>query len=246
MKKYRPFLGRLVLSLMLAVMAWVEPAAASPAETFRQANEAYAQGRWDAAAAGYRAVVESGVADSSVWYDLGNAYAQMDDLGRARACYERALELRPRDADTRANLAVLRQRLTEKEPDDDPVTALAHTFTHNELAVATSAVWFATAIAAAMWLRRRREALAWAAILSASVLLALGGLYAAAAMHAPQAVVVPGEVQLFNGPGRDYTASISLHAGARVDVLRSEGDWREVAAMRHVKGWVRAEQLETL
>lgn len=240
----KPLVLSFFLALALSCAAWAGDTA--PADVFRQANEAYRQGRWEAAAEGYRALVDQGVDDATVWYNLGNAYAQMDDLGRSRACYERALRRNPRDADARANLAVLEKRLVDKAPDNDLLASLAHAFTLNELAVATSGLWFVTAGLAAVWLRRRREWLGWVAGLSLALLLGCGGLYATAAMHPPMAVVIPGEVTLFNGPGRDYTASISLHAGARVDVLRAEGDWREVAALNHVKGWVRAEQLETL
>lgn len=236
-----PLVLSFVLALAQSCAAW-----AGDAHVFAQANEAYRLGRWDAAAQGYRALVDQGVDDATVWYNLGNAYAQMDDLGRSRACYERALRRNPRDADARANLAVLERRLVDKAPDDDLLTTIARLFTLNELAVATSAAWFVTTGLTALWLRRRREWLGWVAALSVGLLLGCGGLYATAAMHAPRAVVIPSEVKLFNGPGRDYTASISLHAGARVDVLKAEGDWREVGAMNRVRGWVRAEQLETL
>lgn len=247
-----PIAPRLLIALVLWVSWGAAPAAAAPstgedvAQTFAQANEAYRHGRWDAAAEGYRALVAKGVDDAEVWYDLGNAYAHMDDLGRARACYESGLRRAPRDADIRANLAWVTDRTVDKAPDDSVLASLAERFTLDELALAASAGWFAVAALFALWLRSRREGLVWAAAVALALLLISGGLFGLRAMQPPRAVVIPPEVTLFNGPGREYTASITLHAGARVDVLRKEGDWREIGALQHVRGWVRVEQLEPI
>lgn len=224
----------------------VAQAAVDRAETMRQANDAYRQGRFDAAAEGYRALVADGVDDATVWYNLGNAYAQGDDVGRARACYERALRLSPRDPDLRANASSLHDRAVDHEPDEDLLTASAHAFTRNELAVVASAAWFACCGSLALWLRRRSEGLAWSGAASALLLVVAGGLLLVRVTEPARAVVVPGEVKLLNGPGREYSVGVSLHAGTRVEVLASEGDWREVGAFHRVKGWVRAEQIETI
>lgn len=244
---------RLAVLLAAVVLLGAAPSFAQApqdhAKTFAQANAMAQEGRWELAAEGYRKLVAQGVNDAAVWYDLGNAYVELDDLGRARACYERAVRLTPRDADLRANLAVLKKKLADREPDDVALMLIARQFTMNELAVATSALWFITAALFVLWLRRRREAPAWLAALSLGLLLGVGGLFSLlvnAEYDGRQAVVIPTEVKLYNGPGRDYTNSITLHAGARVQVLRSEGDWREVGALNTVRGWLRAEELETI
>ena len=223
--------------------------AAMDVQRFDQANKAYQQGHFEEAADGYRQLAEQGTDDAAVWYNLGNAYAQLDDLGRARVCFERALRLSPRDGDVRANLSTLMQKLVDKETDEDPLLHYARWFTMNELAITSSVLWLLTAVLFAAWLRRRHEATGWLCALSLGLLLCCGGLFALryhADADARQAVVIPGEVKLFNGPGRDYTPSISLHAGTRVQVLRSEGDWREIGAFNHVSGWLRAEELESI
>jgi uncharacterized protein YgiM (DUF1202 family) len=53
-------------------------------------------------------------------------------------------------------------------------------------------------------------------------------------------------VNLYDGPGRDFEAGLKLNAGSLVYVLSERGDWREVAAMGRVRGWLRAEELELL
>lgn len=239
----------LALGLMRVAPCLAQPAPLNVAQCFSQANLAYERGHYEEAADGYRRLVDQGVHDAAVWYDLGNAYVQLDDLGRARVCYERALRLSPRDREIRANLAILMQRLSDRETDEDPLLHLARWFTVNELAVASSVLWFAFAVTLAAWLRRRREALAWWSAVSLGALLFVGSLFWIrwhSEIDTQQAVVIPTEVKLYNGPGRDYTASINLHAGTRVQVLQSDGDWREVGAFNRVRGWLRAEQVETI
>jgi tetratricopeptide (TPR) repeat protein len=235
-----------VLVLAAFVLLALPARGESPQQTFEKANQAYQQQRWDAAAEGYRALVARGVDNADVWYDLGNAYVHLDDYGRARACLERARRLSPRDPDIRADLAVLRDKLADKTADEDGLGVLARSFTPNELAVTGSVLWLLTALLFAAWLKGRREALAWLAGLSLGLLLCVAALFALQMQHRDEAVVIPSEVRLYNGPGRDFAAGITLHAGARVDVLEAQGDWREVAAFGKVKGWLRGEQVEKI
>jgi arylsulfatase A-like enzyme/Flp pilus assembly protein TadD len=80
-----------------------------------------ATGRIDEAVATYRAVSTMAPAYALAWFELGNAYASKavkDDAAFADAtrCYERALALSPRYADTYLNLASL--HAARREPDE--------------------------------------------------------------------------------------------------------------------------------
>lgn len=241
----------LLVALTAALMAWAcaQAQASDAAGTFAKANRAYQEGRFDAAADGYRDLVAAGVDDPSLWYNLGNAYARQDDLGRARACYERTLRRAPRDADARANLATLKQKLADPEPDAHPLLSFARFFTVNELMVATSAMWLCSGVLAALWIRRRREAAGFRALVGLVLLLACGGFLALRMHDDPEgclAVVTPPEVRLYEGAGRDQSTRGGIHAGTCVRVLRSEGDWREVAPPGGLHGWVRAEEIEII
>ncbi len=87
----------------------------SPAELFERANSAYEAGSYAAAVDDYMRVVESGVAVSDLYYNLGNAYFKQGDLGPAVLWFERARRLAPRDADVHENLELTRSLLRDQE-----------------------------------------------------------------------------------------------------------------------------------
>jgi hypothetical protein len=53
--------------------------------------------------------------DRDLYYNLGNAYFKLTDMGHAVLWYERALALDPRNDDIRANLAVVRAMLRDQQ-----------------------------------------------------------------------------------------------------------------------------------
>jgi len=88
------------MALMLTVLLGVD----SFAQTFEQANDAYARGAYEEAARGYEALIAESIEDPAVFFNLGNAYYKQWRLGCAIANYERALRLEPGMPDARDNL----------------------------------------------------------------------------------------------------------------------------------------------
>ena len=62
--------------------------------TFDEANAAYADGRYEEAAALYQAMIDE-QPDAVLYYNLGNARFKQGELAQAILNYERALRLKP-------------------------------------------------------------------------------------------------------------------------------------------------------
>jgi tetratricopeptide (TPR) repeat protein len=84
-------------------------------EVFGEANASYEQGDYEGAILGYAALIDSGVVDTHLFYNLANAYYKNDDFGRAILFYIRALRQNPRDDDARENLDFVRSQLKDKQ-----------------------------------------------------------------------------------------------------------------------------------
>lgn len=231
---------KLILWLLLVLApAWAK----GDATLFTQANQAYNEHRYARAAELYRSLTEQGVDDAAVWYNLGTSYLQLEDLGHARAALEHAQELAPWDSDVSHNLGVLRGKLQDPEPDESWVVRLADLFPQPTLAALTTLCNFAAAGLLLLYWRGKNEVHAWLAAAFLFGLVYFGGLFAVHTAQSPVAAVVPETVQVKNGPGREFTDSVTLHAGSAVSVLAHQGDWVEVLALGHVKGWLRGEDL---
>ena len=82
-----------------------EEAPPEPRALFAEANTAYESGDYEMAIATYLDVVDMGVVDEDLYYNLGNAFYKTGQLGPAILYYERARRLAPRNDDINQNLS---------------------------------------------------------------------------------------------------------------------------------------------
>ena len=59
-------------------------------------------------------LIDLGYSDATLYFNLGNAYLESDDLGRAILSYLRALALTPRDTDVSTNLDLARSQTVDQ------------------------------------------------------------------------------------------------------------------------------------
>jgi tetratricopeptide (TPR) repeat protein len=82
---------------------------------FENANASYEAGDYPGAIDGYRRLVDAGVVDADLYYNIGNAYYRDGDLGQAVLFYMRSLRIEPRNRDARDNLELVRSQLRDKQ-----------------------------------------------------------------------------------------------------------------------------------
>jgi len=85
----------------------------SAQEDFFEANRAYKNDQFQEAIDGYLKLIENGFKNGHIYYNLGNAYFRIGDLGRAILFLERAHLLIPRDDDLLFNLAHARNQAVD-------------------------------------------------------------------------------------------------------------------------------------
>src|SRR6266576_4225228 len=96
------------LILLSAILGSFIAASAFAQTDFDRANQEYTQGHFKEAISGYEALIRSGQWSANLFYDLGNAYFRVGDLGRAILNYERALALDRHHPEADANLRIVR------------------------------------------------------------------------------------------------------------------------------------------
>lgn len=77
------------------------------------ADSAYIKGDYAKAIEIYENILKNGEA-AEIYYNLGNSYYKSDNIAKAILNYERALLLRPDNADIRANLEIARSKAIDK------------------------------------------------------------------------------------------------------------------------------------
>ena len=250
----------ITLTLFAVFLATAQSSLAEPSSV-ATANQLYENGRFAESAQLYEQLIAQEMASSAIHYNLGNAYYQQGDLGKAILNYNRALALDPRDADIKANLALARAQVVDQfgiEVEDDIfaiyTTAVSNNLTLNQTAVLALIFWFvfATAVIAVRQMEagKLRNYLkvgtAVAGVLFFIATFSLGSRLYEQANTEPAVIVAP-EVNITSGPGDQYATQFTLHSGAEVELLGERANWAKLALPGgETTGWLPAEAIEAI
>jgi len=229
-------------------------------EALNAANQLYGSGHYNEAAAIYEQLISQGGRDSSLYYNLGNAYTQQGDLGRAILNYQRAAQLAPRDQDIHANLALVRAQVVDAYPEvpAGPLDSLAKLtsgwLTLNETATLALLIWFALGFMVLFWRLLQPGRLQYYIRNTALVLLLLVvvaslslGSRVAAEYNQPGGIIVAPIVTVSSGPDEQHTTETQLHSGTEVNLLETNGDWIRFSVPGDaVEGWLPVEAVELI
>ena len=243
-----------VLALMLA---GVGQTLAVP--TKMQADEYYSQEVYDSAVAAYEELLRQ-APDADVYYNLGNAYYRQGDMAHAILNYERALQLRPGDADARYNLQIASSKTVDKVAPEREMFFV--TWYHSLSSLLSVDAWAYTALVALavalvlLLVYRAAASIAWRKVaffgmLAFVLCFLLANLFAwqqqYALTHRRQAVVMVPEVSVSNTPAEGASKEFSLHAGTKVTVTDDHlAGWRQVLLSDGRQGWMPETALEVI
>ncbi|HID30644.1 MAG TPA: hypothetical protein EYP19_11650 [Desulfobacterales bacterium] len=244
------WLTSFVLLVLLRAAIGITAENQQPEELFFRANQAYKEGRFQEAVNGYGQLIESGHEDAVLFYNLGNAYFRLDQLGRAILNYERARLLTPRDADLNFNLGLARDDMQDAVSESQDV--ISSTFFWLESFNLYEALWgfallnlvFWTTLVARLFLKAEWLFYAFLCVL---VFWFIAGASFGLKWYQVEAdrrsVILPTEVNVLAGPDTGDTVLFKLHAGTIVHHERPEGEWSLVRLPDKKRGWVKTESI---
>ena len=225
-------------------------------EFFREANErsstdaVAARELYQKAALRFERITrEGGIDNGKLYYNIGNAYFRMKDIGRAILNYRRAELYTPNDTNLQQNLAYALQRRQDAIGVEAQTKALRTVFFwHYDISSRTRALMFAGAFASA-WvfatalLFTRRPSIKWLAGVSAAlavVLLASLIIEAGTSGKSQHGVILSDSVVARKGDSESYEPSFQepLHAGTEFQLLEDRGDWLNIALADGRECWL--------
>jgi len=197
----------------------------------------------------YERLVEKGVRNGKLYYNIGNVYYRLGDIGRAVLNYRRAERYIPTDPNLRQNLSfVLSQRLDKIEEKQKDKMLKTLFFWHYDLPATVRALVFAV-FYSAFWiflvlrLYWARPWIHWGLGITVTIFLLLAG--SLVIDHYGQArnragVLVAAEIVARKGDGRTYQPSFAepLHGGTEFVLLEERGKWRFIELQDGRRTWV--------
>lgn len=214
---------------------------------FEAANEAYAQGEYEQAVDGYRAILDSGFASAALYHNLGNTYVRLDRVGPAVWAYERARQLRPDDPRLGHNLEYVRRRagLPQIELPPRGLAALVGGWSPL-LLFGIGVLVLGAGLLGAVFRAEPNQGLAWRSPVAGAavggglvlVAVALGTSYVQA--HERRAVVMPASVPLRTAPDDTAVPDTTIEAGTMLEIRVQKENWIRVRLRDQTDGWVPA------
>ena len=242
--------------IVILAFALLAPAAqaqlSEAARLFDQGTQHYGEGAYQEALTAYGKALEQGYAGGALYYNMGNAYYRLDELGQAIRHYEKARRFIPDDPQLLHNLDIARSKINA------PFSTLPKPFWitwWKQYIVRTGPTLFFIlgfifyGIAAALfghriWTSTRNP---WhRRALSASLLLGLLLLATAFAVSLDrtldrQAILIADRTALREAPQAIAPSDLDVSEGILLDVLGQQENWLEVRLPNGVTGWIQAD-----
>ncbi len=251
--------ARLATSLLLASLTLAPARARADVvdDTFARGNQAATAGDYRAAAQHYEEAERLLPGRSAALsFNLGTAYAQLGELGKATYHLRRALQTEA-DASAdiaeaaRRNLGVVRQRaevaaaaggLQIDRPETWRDAALSALRAPIFAWLSLGAGWLALLL---WWFRGRLRAAgqgvaAGLAAVLAAVFILVGGLHGYAVrseLAAPPAIALPAKLEVREGPGVHRKVVFAVQGGSRLRVSERGAGWARVRLPGGLEGW---------
>jgi tetratricopeptide (TPR) repeat protein len=216
-------------------------------QLFLEANQAYEKGNYKTSAALYENIITFGIHSGMIYYNLGNCYARLGEIGKALLNYRRAERLIPRDGDLKFNMQyVLDQRKDKIEPKDKVPFAKAFFFWYFWLSMKELLFIFLIVnvlfwLVALVLLYKQYDVFRWIRILTLCLLFIFGPslgvkLYSQKILH--HGVVIKPEATIRSGNGPNHSPLFILHEGAEFSINQENNGWIKIRLADGKIGWV--------
>ena len=252
MFRYRIIFG--ILVLISPALGWTT----NPNNLFSEANSAYSQGNYTAAIDQYQQIIEQGSVSAELFYNLGNAYLQAEDLAEAILYYEKALNASPSDDRIKKNLELAREKV------DTPVTDIPDFFLlrmwKSFANMLSPTIWILIQLGFGvlliygcyLWQISAHSAMRFRGFsLSLLALCLLGLAYMAGnTSHnlrtGTDHGILMGEQTLRSGPDKRSDEIEVLSEGVKVKIEDQFDDWYKVSLMNKTVGYLPRDDISTI
>ena len=214
------------------------------------ANNAFQEQNYQKAEEEYMKVANEGVKNFELFYNLGNTYFKLNDLGNARLYYEKAAKFEPMNKELNENIAMLLASIKDKEDIqrsfvETILRKVYFAFSINLLGVFVL-TFFILMMAFIVLLIMSRSAVLKRIVKIFLVILAvifflvtvtevmrIRDFYAV-----DSAVILDETVIAYSGPSEDFPQVFTIHDGLKVSIERFDNDWVLIKLPSGNGGWV--------
>ena len=223
----------------------------------RARESAEAAGKFLESADRFQLLINAGVVNGELFYNLANAQLQAGQLGTAVANYRRAQRLAPSEDRIASNLEFARSQVESRIPESQTRAIVTAIMEIADVVPWPARLGGAVGLYVLVWMllcvrvyRPRLVPRSLVAFFAAGAVL-LGITVAGPAWldrMRHEGVIVADEVTVRMGNGEGYQPQFAepIREGVEFSVLERRGEWLEIELPNGGRGWIRADQAELL
>jgi tetratricopeptide (TPR) repeat protein len=206
-----------------------------------------------------KSLQEQGKVSAQLYYNLGNDYFRVNEFPQALLNYERAYLYNPGDRDIRHNIEYARTKIEDKILTAD--TFFLRIWFEGVQNLLTSDGWAKFAIlffivliaGAALFVfspNLRLKKTGFYVGITMLVFLLLSNIFAYRQKKKIEtrntAIIMAASVPVASSPSGASKELFVLHAGTKVEITNSDGNWYEIELANGSVGWIKKEKLEII
>ena len=199
-------------------------------------------------------IKDGGIENGKIYYNLGNTYFRINDIGRAILNYRKAEQYMPNDTNLRQNLKYAREKRIDKIEEKQETKVLKTIFFwHYDLSVKTRLALF-TSFFALVWIFAvirifiNKPFLFWGITISAVFAVLFSGSLIAEEINLNKTrpgVILVNETIARKGNSETYEPSFKdpLHAGTEFTLIEDRGVWYQIELSDSRTCWVSSDDV---
>ncbi|MDW7682069.1 MAG: tetratricopeptide repeat protein [bacterium] len=223
---------------------------------FDQANEHYQQDKYDEAIAAYQEILNNGYESWQLYYNLGNCYYRIGNLGKALVNYERAYRLNPKNEDVEFNLKLANTRIVDNivtPPLYKTIQQVKYFIDLKTLTWIVVSLYFAIIlliITKILWRNISVQKWLTGFIFPLAVILIIFATLLVVRIHEEKtveyAILLAQKVEVVGGPTDEGTVLFILHEGVKFRVEDRSGEWAKIRLADGNVGWIKQDVFEII
>lgn len=220
------------------------------------AERAYSQKQYAEAIKYYENILQSGLESYKLYYNLGNAYYKINQIGKAIYYYEYANKLEPNNADIKTNLRIANEKTVDKIESKENyfvgiiktgIVTICSTNGWAWLSIVNLSITF---IFAFLYIVSKQNTLKrigfftsafFFVLFISSLILGYSALNQKNSINF--AIVLVRESKIKEEPNATSSSKFSLHEGTKVKVLDTNPEWTNIKLENGNEGWLRTNEV---
>lgn len=212
------------------------------------AEDLYTKNRYLESIEIYKGLINKGIRNDKIYYNLANAYLKIDRVPEAIINYENALVFAPRDPDIQANLdyaVALSPANMQAENQNDQFSKIIFFWYYYLNAIELSLLFLCMNFLSCVLIlvdyiyeNEVLSSLKYFFIVVSAILLISVGVKIFENYNISKGIVIDNSVDVKSGNNNDFATLYKMKQGSPFGVLISNGDWLKITDEQGKKGWI--------